>query len=155
MLIFFGLPGNWVILALISAWVFFTGAEGFGWQFFALAVSLAAAGEAVEFLAGYYGAKRFGGSNAGSMGGMVGALAGAVLCAPLFFGFGALLGALAGGFTGCFIVEKGRGADSHAAASAALGATLGRFGGFVIKLGIGIGLIWISAPLIWASIPSA
>lgn len=152
MLIFLGLPGTWVIILLTGVWVFFTDAAGFGWQFFALAVSLAAFGELAEFAAGHFGVKRFGGTNKGSVGGMIGAIAGGIMCAPLFFGFGALLGALGGGFIGCFIVERCSGSPTGRAANAAFGATLGRFGGFVVKLGIGIGLIWLAAPRIWTSI---
>lgn len=152
MLIVFGLPGNWVILILTALWAFFTDAPGFSLQVFALLAGMAVLGELVEFAAGYYGVKRFGGSSKGSVGGMIGALVGAVLCAPLFFGFGALLGALAGGFTGCFLVEKGAGTATNTAARAAFGATLGRFGGFVVKLGIGVGMIWLTAPRIWGSI---
>lgn len=148
-LIFFGLPGTWVILGIIAAWNFLSGAAVLGWQFFLLLALLAALGEVLEFGAGYLGARKFGGSNKGSLGGMIGALAGAILCAPLFFGLGALLGALAGGFAGCFIVEKGCGAASGAAAQAAFGATLGRFGGFIIKLGIGVGMIALAVPRIW------
>jgi hypothetical protein len=74
------------------------------------------------------------------------------LCAPLFFGFGALLGALGGGFAGCWLVEKFSGANSSDAANAAFGATLGRFGGFVVKLGIGIGMIWLIVPRLWSGI---
>lgn len=150
-LIFLGLPGTWVILGITGAWSFFTDAA-LGWQFFALLIALAGFGELFEFGAGYLGAKRFGGSNKGSIGGMVGAIVGAILGAPLFFGLGALPGALAGGFTGCFIVEKGCGATGQAAARAALGATLGRFGGFVVKLGIGVGMIWMIAPRMWAAV---
>ena len=152
MLIFLGLPGTWVIIGLVALWSFFSGTLHFGWQFFALLIGLAGIGELVEFIAGYYGAKRFGGSSRGSVGGIIGALAGGFLCAPLFFGFGALPGALAGGFAGCFLMEKTQGATSSAAARAAFGSTIGRFGGFIVKLSIGIGIIWLSVPLIWQSV---
>lgn len=152
MLIFLGLPGTWVIIGIAGLWAAFSGTAALGWQFFALAVGLAGLGELIEFLAGYYGAKRYGGSSKGSMGGIIGALVGGFMGAPLFFGLGALPGALAGGFAGCFLVEKMRGASGAAAANAAFGATLGRFGGFIVKLSIGIGIICLSAPPIWKSI---
>lgn len=150
MLIFFGLPGNWVILGLAGGWAFFTSSPQLDWQFFVLLAALAGVGEVIEFLAGHFGVKRFGGSGKGSLGGIIGAIIGAILCAPLFFGFGALPGALGGGFLGCYLVEKLRGAPHAQAARAAYGATLGRLGGFVVKLGIGIGMIWLSAPRIFA-----
>lgn len=152
MLLFLGLPGNWVILLLAGLWAFFTADPHLTWPFFLLLAGMAGVGEAVEFLAGYFGVKRFGGSNKGSIGGMIGALVGGILCAPLFFGFGALLGALGGGFLGCYLLEKLHGSAHVPAVRAAFGATLGRFGGFLVKLGIGIGMIWMAAPRIWAGI---
>ena len=151
-LLFLGLPGNWLILGITALWAFFTGSPEFGWQFFALLVCLAGSGEVIEFIAGYFGTKKYGGSGKGSVGGMIGALVGGILCAPLFFGFGALLGALAGGFAGCWLVEIMCGAGNAAALRAAFGATLGRFGGFIVKLGIGIGMIWLVTPRLWAGI---
>jgi uncharacterized protein YqgC (DUF456 family) len=152
MLIFLGLPGTWVIIGIVGVWAAFAAPGMFGWGFFLTIIALAALGEVMEFMAGYYGGKRFGGSSKGSIGGMIGAIAGGILCAPLFFGFGALPGALAGGFAGCFVVEKMQGVSGKDAARAAFGATLGRFGGFVVKLGIGIGIIWLSAPRIWPGV---
>ncbi len=149
-LIFLGLPGTWVIIGIVGLWAIFNETSGLGWSFFLPLIALAAFGELAEFFAGHIGTKRFGGSTRGSVGGMIGALIGAIFCAPLFFGFGALLGALGGGFLGCFIVEKLSKADNACAARAAWGATLGRFGGFVIKLGVGIGIIWYSLPRIFA-----
>lgn len=155
MLIVLSLPGNWVILGIAGVWSFFTGAPEFTWTFFAAIIALAAVGEAVDFLAGYFGAKKYGGSNKGSLGGMIGAIAGAIMCAPLFLGFGALPGALGGGFIGCYIVEKCMGRPNDEALKAAKGATLGRFGGLVVKLGIAISLVWLIAPRMWQSASAA
>ena len=149
LLIFLGLPGTWVIIGIAAVWAAFTGARGLNWQFFALVVGVAGLGELVEFFAGYYGAKCFGGSSKGSLGGVLGALVGGFMGMPLFFGLGALPGALVGGFAGCFLVEKMRRASGAVAAKAALGATLGRFGGFVFKLSIGIGIIYWFAGSLW------
>ena len=154
-LLFLGLPGNWIILGIAAVWAFFFSAPESGWQFFLLLGSLAAAGEVTEFAAGYFGTKKYGGSGKASIGGMVGAVIGGILCAPLFFGFGALLGALGGGFAGCWLVEQCRGVGASAALRAAFGATLGRFGGFVVKLGIGIGMIWLIASRLWVGLGAA
>jgi uncharacterized protein YqgC (DUF456 family) len=151
-LLFLGLPGTWTILGIAVLWAFLTNAPNFSWTFFLLLACLAAVGEAMEFIATYFGVKKFGGSGRGSVGGMIGALVGGIMCAPLFFGFGALLGALGGGFVGCWLVEKCSGANSSDAVNAAFGATLGRFGGFVVKLGIGIGMIWLIVPRLWPGI---
>ena len=152
MLVVLSLPGTWVILGLSGLWAAFKGGPGFTWQFFALMGGLAVLGEVVEFFSGHYGTKRFGGTNKGSLGGMVGAIAGAIFGAAFLFGFGALPGALLGGFAGSYLVEKGRGMESKAALRAAYGTTLGRFGGFMVKFGIGIGMVWLAAPKVWESV---
>ncbi len=151
MLLMIGLPGNWVIIGLAVGWTFIVPAA-FTWQFFALLIGLGIIGEIMEFFAGHFGAKRFGGSTKGSIGGIIGAIIGGIMCAPIFFGFGALPGALAGGFLGCFLVEKLRRMDTFAALRSAFGSTVGRFGGFLVKLGIGLIMIRLAAPTIWGAL---
>lgn len=151
LLIFLSLPGNWLIIGLTALWGFFAQAS-FGWQFYVWVIGLAVFGEVVEYLAGHFGVKRYGGSGKGSLGGMVGAIAGGIFGAPFAFGLGALPGALAGGYLGCFLVEKMCGASAGAASRSAFGATIGRFGGFLVKLGIGIGILWLAVPRIWGGI---
>ncbi len=150
-LIVFSLPGTWVILALTGLWAAFMDGPGFTTRFFLILAALAVVGEIAEFMAGHFGTKRFGGSNKGSLGGMIGAIVGAIFCAPFLFGLGALLGALGGGFLGCWLVETHRGMAGKDALRAAFGTTLGRFGGFVIKLGIGVAMLILCIPAIWAS----
>lgn len=151
-LLFIGLPGNWVIVIITAAWTFFTDSPAMNWQVMLVMLVLALAGEVAEFLAGHFGTKRFGGTSKGSLGGIIGGLVGGILCAPIFFGLGALLGALAGGFIGCFLFEKMYGMGMGGSAKSALGATIGRFGGFIMKLAVGVTLICLSAPRIWESI---
>lgn len=147
-LLFIGLPGNWVILGLAALWNWWVGAE-FGWSFFLLLIGLAALGEVIEFVAGMLGAKYFGGSKKGSWGGVIGAIVGGILCAPIMFGLGALPGALAGAFAGCYLLERAHGMANSPALSAAMGTTLGRFGGFLVKLAIGITLIALITMKMW------
>ena len=154
-LIFLGLPGTWSILGIAVAWGVLTNAPDFSWPFLLFLLCLAVVGEVAEFAATYFGAKKYGGSGKGSVSGMIGAVIGGILGAPLLFGFGALFGALVGGFSGCWLVERLSGKDSAAALNAALGATLGRFGGFVVKLGVGIGMIWLIVPRLWSSLAAA
>lgn len=150
-LLILGLPGNWVIFGLALVWSIFSGAA-FGGQFFALLLVLAVLGEIMEFAAGHFGGKRFGGTGKGSLGGIIGALVLGIMCAPVLFGLGALLGALAGGFLGSFIFEKYNGMETPRAARAAFGTMIGRFGGFLAKLGVGIAMTALSASRIWQSI---
>ena len=151
-LLVFGLPGVWVMIGLAAVWDQACSVGIFTWQTYAVMIGLGIAAEAIEFLAGHFGTKKFGGSGKGSLGGMVGAIVGAILCAPLFFGLGALLGALGGAFAGCLAVELLRGTPKAQAARAAWGTTLGRFGGFVAKVGIALGILSYVLPIMWATV---
>lgn len=149
LLLFVGLPGTWGVIAIVALWALFGNSEPFTWSFFLLIIGLAALGELAEFMAQYYGAKKYGGTARGSLGGMVGALLGGILLAPFFFGLGALLGALGGGYVGCYVTENFRGMPARSAHQAALGCTIGRFSGFIVKLGLGIAIIWLSVARMW------
>jgi uncharacterized protein YqgC (DUF456 family) len=149
-LLIFGLPGNWLLLALAGLWFFFSSAEA-GWAFFLPLIGLALAGEVLEFLMGGFAGKRFGGTGKGNLGGIIGGIIGGIFGAGFFFGLGALPGALLGAFGGSFAMEKIHGMESRPAARAALGTMLGRFGGFIIKLSIGIAIFWFCASSVWQS----
>lgn len=153
-LLFVGLPGIWLILIITGVWAFFVQAPSiFSLSFFVPLVLLAVIGEIAEFFAGYYGTKRFGGSSKGGLGGIIGGFIGAIFGAAFLFGFGAIPGAFAGAFAGCFVVEKVLNASStENAVSAAWGTTLGRFGGLMVKLGLGIWIVYIVIPAIMASV---
>ncbi|MDL2285725.1 DUF456 domain-containing protein [Desulfovibrio sp. OttesenSCG-928-F07] len=153
-LIILSLPGNWVIVIVSALWAFFSDAA-FGWQFFAVIIGLAVAGEVLEFMAGAVGGQKFGGTKKGSLGGIIGALICGIIGAGFFFGLGALPGAMIGGFLGSFIFEILHGMGAGPAAKAAFGTMLGRFGGFLAKFGIGIALLWLTIPRIWGSIGSS
>lgn len=147
--LFVGLPGTWGIIGIVALWALLGDSAPFTWSFFALVIGLGILGELIEFAAQYYGAKKYGGTAKGSLGGMVGALVGGIFFAPFLFGVGALLGALGGGYAGCYITENLRGMPSKEAHQAALGCTIGRFSGFIVKLGVGIAIIWLSIPKMW------
>lgn len=153
LLLFVGLPGIWLILIITGIWAFFIQSPSlFSLGFFLPLVFLAVVGEVAEFFAGYYGTKRFGGSSKGGWGGIVGGFVGAILGAAFLFGFGAIPGAFAGAFAGCFFVEKVLNAVStEQAVNAAWGTTLGRLGGMMVKLGLGIWILYTVIPAIMTS----
>ena len=151
-LLVFGLPGVWVMIGLASLWDLVLSDGAFTWQTYTLMLGMAVTAEVAEFLAGHFGTKSFGGSSKGSLGGMVGAILGAILCAPLFFGLGALPGALGGAFSGCLTVELVRGTPTSQAVRAAWGTTLGRFGGFVVKVGMALAILFYVLPIMWATV---
>jgi uncharacterized protein YqgC (DUF456 family) len=149
-LLVFGLPGNWAILLLAGLWSVLSGAD-FGWAFFTPLIGLAFCCEALDFVMGWIAGKWFGGTGKGNVGGVVGGLLGGFAGAGFFFGLGALPGSLLGAFGGSYAVEHFYGMDRKNALRAAAGTMLGRFGGFVIKLGAGIAILYLCALRIWES----
>ena len=148
-LVVFGLPGLWLILILNAVWAFIFGGAAFTTSFFVWLAALAVFAEVAEFLLGHYGTKYFGGSTQASFAGIIGAIIGSILGAPLFFGLGALLGALVGAFVACLVAEMVRGMAFAPASKAAFGSAIGRFGGFVVKMGVGIAMLFMSFPAIF------
>ncbi len=151
----FGLPANWIILALVGLWAYaYPDAASMNWLFFAILISLAVIGEVLEFVLQVIKAKKYGSSSSGTFAGIVGAIVGAIVLAPLFFGIGALIGALIGAWIGCFIMEKAKGRPTKEAYDAAFGAMVGRFLGTVCKCGIGGAMLAVVARYIWPETPA-
>jgi uncharacterized protein YqgC (DUF456 family) len=128
-------PGSTIILAAAVIHRVMVGpSRSIGWGTLALLALLTLATYALDFLAGYLGAKHFGATRWGAFGAIIGALAG------LFFGLaglfaGPVLGAVAGEFIGGKrLVEAGR---------AGWGSLLGNIGGMVAKLLIALAMIAI------------
>ena len=85
-----------------------------------------------DFLAGWFGANKFGATWRGAMGAVLGGIIG------LFFG---LPGIIIGPFVGATLLELSGGREWKPAAKAGLGATLGLFAGIVGKFSINVIMI--------------
>lgn len=145
------LPGNWLVVGLVAlyAWLGPAAPEA-GTLFFVALVGMAVVGEVIEFLSQIWGAKKYGSSSKATFAGMVGAIAGAMFFAPFLFGIGAIFGALAGAWAGSYAAERLLSRRSQAeAVAAANGALVGRFLGMVVKLGLGIAMVVLTASAIW------
>ncbi len=146
---FLGLPGNWVIIAVMGLWKWTHPEIQAGWWFFLLLIALAGAAELIEFGSQVWGARRYGGSNRGSWGALLGAFAGAILGAPLLLGLGAIVGAVAGAFVGSLIFELWVGRSWAEALTASKGAMWGRVFGLAAKAGLGMLVLSLSVPRVW------
>jgi len=87
---------------------------------------------ALDFVAGWLGANKFGATWRGALGAVLGGIIG------LFFG---LPGIILGPFIGAMVLELSGGREWKPAAKAGLGATLGLFAGIVGKLCISVVMI--------------
>lgn len=144
------LPGNWAMVALVTAWALLVPDSGMGAAFFIPFIGLAVAGEAVEFGAQLWGAKKYGSSKVSTVAGMIGTIAGAMLGAPFLFGLGAVFGALFGAWAGCLLAELLLSRQPYPLAMrAAQGAFVGRFLGMVIKFGLGMAMLALTASHVW------
>lgn len=150
------LPGNWAMVALVIVWELFYPGSSLGTLFFVLFIGLALLGELVEFGAQIYGSKKYGSSKTSTAAGVIGAIVGALAGAPFMFGVGAILGALFGAWAGCYLAERLiRRQPSEVAFRAAQGAMVGKFFGMVIKFGIGVAMLLLTASHIWPEFPTA
>ena len=139
-----GLPGNFVILASAILLSWYNGFDRPEIITLIILGGLVALGEALEFLLGVIGAKKFKASNRAVVGSIVFGIIGAIWGAPLFFGFGSIIGAFVGAFFGAFIVELAVGRNLDEAINSGWGSLLGRVGGTISKAFIGIIMIIIT-----------
>jgi len=144
------LSGTWLVFgaAIIIAWQRWPAFPGAATL--AIFLVLCIAVEVAEALAGAWGVKRRGGSDATGWaalgGGLLGLVLGGFIPVPIV---GNLLGMLLGSFGCAFLVEHARMQKAEHAAHVAFGAVLARLGVIFIKIGVtitmtlilGIGLI--------------
>ena len=132
----FALPGNWIALLFAILYGWYEGFESVNTWVIAAGISLAGAGELLEFLSSYLGVKKFGGERLSGIAALFGAIAGAILGASFLWGIGAIPGTVIGAFAGAFCGEVVAGRRAGALKSA-WGAALGRAAGLSAKLGLG------------------
>lgn len=110
----FGMPGNWLMVAVTAMYAYFVPADSpvaIGWKVVVALLILAGLGELLELLAGLAGTAKAGGSRRGALLALVGSIGGAVLgilvgvpiplvgpvlAAVFFAGLGAMAGAILG-----------------------------------------------------------
>jgi uncharacterized protein len=134
-------PGTTIILVAAIIHQIMLGSEkSLGWWNIAALVLLTLLSYALEFVGGYFGAKRFGATKWGILGATLGAIAG------LFFPFpGLIVGPVVGAIAGELVAGK----RLVSAGRAGWGALLGNLAGMLGKLTIGLVMVsWflIAAP---------
>jgi hypothetical protein len=134
-----GLFGNWVILLAVTvAWVI-TDFEHFGVWCVIILTGLAVSGEIIEFVAASLGASAFGGSRKSALVTLAGCLIGAAVGTPLLPVVGTIIGACVGAFIGAasheYLMSERR---PQEAAWTGFGAAVGKIGGLLGKLLVGV-----------------
>ncbi len=144
-LVFFGLPGNWLIVISTCLFAWWRWDDGVFSIYTLIAITvLAILGELAEFLAGAGGAKRAGAGWRGSVGAIAGAITGAIigtftLPVPVL---GTLLGACIGAGLGAWGLELAGGRKLQDSVRSGIGAGMGEFLGITTKFTLGV-IVWI------------
>ena len=139
----FGLPGLWVMLAAAVGYSALTGGATIS-TFTIIAVGLlAVAAEVVEFVLSAKYVRIYGGSRRGAWGAIIGGSVGAIMGLPIPI-IGSLVGAFAGSFVGALVAELGAGAGKGEASRAAWGALVGRAVAAALKVAVGLAMmVWL------------
>lgn len=143
-LIVFGLPGLWVMIASAVCYRILVPGQPIGWWTITAITILAICAELLEFtLTGKY-ARKYGGSRRAGWGAIIGGFIGMMVGIPIPV-IGSVIGAFAGSFIGAFIAELSGGKSNTAGATrVATGALVGRVVATALKVGIGCAIAaWI------------
>ena len=152
----FGLPGNWMMVALSLPWFFFTDATKIYhieiWYIIAFVV-IAGIGELIEFGASVLGTKGVGGSKRAAtysvigsiVGGFAGGFAGTLIPIPIIGTIiGSVLFACLGAMAGAVIGEKTLGSKTGHSLKVGGAAAAGRFVGTMSKIAMGSAIVVVS-----------
>lgn len=130
----FGLPGLWLMIAVV-AYGTFTGAVA--WWILALLVLFGVIAELLEFLAVKQLSDRHGGSNRAFWGAIAGGLVGAIVGAPVPL-LGSIIGGVVGTFAGAALVTMYEQRDVAPAMRVGFGAAAGRAIAVAIKIAVAV-----------------
>jgi uncharacterized protein YqgC (DUF456 family) len=133
----FGLPGTWIIVAGAIGFRVLVPSGGVGWFTVIGVTVLATLGAVADLaLAGRY-ARKYGGSRRAGWGAVIGGMVGAFIGIPVPI-VGPVLGAFAGAFVGALAFELTAGTAGVHATRVATGAMIGRAVGAAINVAIGL-----------------
>lgn len=120
------LPGCvivWAGIVVYKLWV----PDGVSWHLVGYTAGLAALAQLLDFIAGYYGTKKFGGSTRGAIGAVLGGIIGPFVLTPFI---GLVIGPVIGAILGEISANK----SLRDSGKAGLGTLLGGIASFVIKI---------------------
>lgn len=128
-----GLPGTWLILVASVFYGWLTDFAIITSQLLLGLLALAVVAELLDFTAGLWGARRYGGTKKAMVGTMTGGILGAVALSPMLFGFGTIVGAFFGSFVGAFSMTYLEQRKMDKSMRVGWGALLGRVFAMVFK----------------------
>ena len=136
-LVALGLPGLWLICAVVLGFGLLTGFHSIGFVTIGIMVALALLGEVLELWLGFGLARRYGGSPRAGWGALLGGVVGAAVGVPVPV-VGSVIGAILGCFAGAMLFEYATTRTAGTAVRAGWGALLGRVAASAVKVALGI-----------------
>lgn len=133
----FGLPGTWVMVAGAFGYQLLLPDSGIGLFTVVGTTVLAVIAEVVEFMLGGTYARKYGGSKRAAWGAIIGGMIGVIMGVPIPI-LGSVIGGFVGAFVGALVAELSRGTDRGAATKAAWGALVGRAVATAMKVAVGV-----------------
>lgn len=136
------LPGCFIIwIGFVIYWLW-TG--GVGVTFIIITALLVILAQVLDFVASYYGARKFGASWRGGVGALLGAIIGPTVL-TLIPGIGTIVGLIVGPILGAFLGELSAGRSIKEGGRAGIGTVVGGLVAFAMKFGIALGMVgWFS-----------
>jgi uncharacterized protein YqgC (DUF456 family) len=147
----FGLPGTWLIFTASMIYGWATDFAAITMQLLLGLLVLTALAEIVDYTAGVWGTRRYGGSKKAMVGTLIGGLLGAIALAPILFGLGSVVGAFLGAFAGAFFVTYLEHRKIDGAIRVGWGAFLGKVFATVFKGAVAVAMIGIDLWTLFSS----
>lgn len=136
----FGVPGTFIIVANALVYGWFTNFAEVTWKFIGILLLISVLVEVVEFFMGAAAAAKYGASKLGMFGAIIGGLFGAIWLTPLSPIVGTIFGAFLGAFAGAALFEYFGSKDRQKALRAGFGAFLGSVGGKLTKIAAAVAM---------------
>lgn len=152
LLVYVGLPGNFILVGLALVHALITGFDPISWTLLGVMLGLALLGELVEFVLGNFYVLRKGATGWGTFGGFAGGLLGAIVGNGLVPIVGAVLGSFAGAFLGCVAGEFWQQRRLEPSLRVGGHAFIGRILSIVVKHALGLVTVFL---LLRATLPTS
>lgn len=145
-----GIPGIWVLVAVVLAIALITHFSMITWPVLLLCVVLAVLGEIVESFLGVAVVAKKGGGKLGLLGTFIGALLGVILGAPVVPPVGSIVFGFVGAFAGAVLGEYIAYRNLDSAVRIGFWAFLGRGMAIAVKFGLGLIVFYIIIVKTWS-----
>jgi len=142
-LVFFGMPGTFLILIGALIYNLITWSWSIGWTALIILLVLALLGELFDVVASAVTARHFGSSWVGVFGAVLGGIAGTVIGVPVPV-LGSVLGLFIGAFVGATLFELVRQRSVRKGLRAGVGAFVGRITSIFVKLALAVMMLFVA-----------